>query len=126
MHQEYKTAMPALELSHVEWKNAPHSVRITKPNGNVLDISAGDFIQVKQSIFKVDEFFGNPKDIGPTYFSYREFDTSTKSFIEIPFSLKMGSKAFIICHPSGISKYGYHFSEDEWSSIIVCETNHTN
>ena len=118
--------MSALEFSHVEWKNAPHSVRITKPNGTILDISAGDFIQVKDSIFKVDEFFGDPNDIGPTYFSYREFDTITKSFINIPFSLKMGFKAYIICHPCGISKYGHHFSDDEWSSIIVCETDPTN
>jgi len=115
-----------LDLSYVAWKNAPNSVRITKPNGVILDISAGDFIQVKEYIFKVDEFFGNPNDIGPIYFSYREFDICTKSFIEIPFSLKMGSKAFIICYPCGISKYGHHFSNDEWSSIVVCETDPTN
>ena len=114
------------DLSYVAWKDAPNSVTLTKPNGNVLAISAGDFIQVNESIFKVDEFFGRPEDIGPVYFSYREFDTSTKSFIEIPFSLKTGSKSFIICYPCGIEKYGYHLNNDDWSSIVVCETDPTN
>jgi len=113
-------------LSHVTWKNAPSSIRITKPSGDIVDVSEGDFIQVKESIFKVDEFFGDSNDTGPIYFSYREFDTSTKSYIQIPFSLKMGSKAYIICYPCGISKYGHHFSDDEWSSIVVCETDPTN
>jgi hypothetical protein len=118
--------MNTSDLSHIAWKDALNSVRLTKPNGDVLDISVGDFIKVKDSIFKVDEFFGNPKDIGPVYFSYREFDTSSKSFIEIPFSLKTGSKSFIICYPCGTSKYGFHLNNDEWSSIVVCETDPTN
>jgi hypothetical protein len=114
------------DLSHVAWKDAPNSVILTKPNGNVLEISAGDFIKLNNCILKVDEFFGNPKDIGPVYFSYREFDTYTKSFIEIPFSLKTGTKSFIICYPCGTAKYGFHLNNDEWSSIVVCETDPTN
>ena len=47
------------DLSHVAWKDAPNSVILTKPNGNVLEISAGDFIKLNDSILKVDEFFGN-------------------------------------------------------------------
>ena len=34
---------------HVEWKNAPNSVRILKPNGESIDINVGDFINIKES-----------------------------------------------------------------------------
>jgi hypothetical protein len=113
-------------LPHVEWNNAPNSVRIKKINGDVTNISSGDFISFStyqsdlKIFFKVDEFVGNPNDIGPMYFVYREYDINTKKFIEPSFSLKMGNSSYIICYPAGISKYGYHLNNDEWASIAVC------
>ena len=116
-------------LPHVEWNDAPNSVRVQKTDGNFIDISVGDFISICEYpsnvkvIYKVDEFIGTPNQIGPLYFVYREYDINTKMFIEKPFSLKIGNISYIICYPDGITKYGYHLNNDEWSSIVVCNSD---
>ena len=116
-----------MDLTHVEWKDAPNSVTIKKPNGEIIDMEVGNFISIRDSLsgkevfFKIDAFYGSENDIGPISFDYREVDTKNKCFFETPFCFKMGSKTFIICYPSGISKYGYHLNNDEWSSIVICK-----
>ena len=113
------------KLPHIEWKEYPNSAKITKPNGDVVYIKIGDFIHIKSKneFLKIDEFYGNPDEIGPVYFSYRDIDMDKKSFIEIPFSLKTGVKNFMICYPSGFKKYGFHLNNEDWSSIVVCDSN---
>ena len=113
---------------YVEWKDSPTSVQIRKPNGDMIDLSVGDFISVKDKLsnrdvfFKIDEFVGDITQVGPIYFVYREFDTISKSFIEPSFSLKMGTKNYMICYPCGNSNYGYHLNKNEWSSIKICDS----
>jgi hypothetical protein len=112
---------------YVQWKDSPISVQIRKPNGDMIDLSVGDLISVKQErsdrniFFKIDEFVGDITQVGPVYFVYREFDTINKCFIEPSFSLKMGTKNYMICYPSGNSNYGYHLNKNEWSSIKICD-----
>jgi len=113
------------KLPHIEWKEYANSAKITKPNGDVVYIKTGDFIHIESTnlFFKIDEFYGSPNDIGPLYFSYRDIDMDKKSFVEIPFSLKTGGKNFMICYPSGLTKYGHHLNNEDWSSIVVCDSN---
>jgi len=112
---------------YVEWKEAPNSVQIRKPNGQILELSVGNLISIKEQrsdrniYFKIDAFVGDQNEIGPVCFDYREFDITNKCFIEPPFSLKMGNKSWIICYPAGIQKYGYHLNNNEWSSITICD-----
>jgi hypothetical protein len=114
-------------LPYVEWKEAPNSVQIRKPNGENLELSVGDLISIKDQqsnnniYFKIDAFVGDQNEIGPVCFDYREFDITNKCFIEPLFSLKMGNKSWIICYPTGIQKYGYHLNNNEWSSITICD-----
>ena len=112
---------------YVEWKEAPNSVQIRKPNGQILELSVGNLISIKEQrsdrniYFKIDAFVGDQNEIGPVCFDYREFDIINKCFIKSPFSLKMGNKSWIICYPSGITKYGYHLNSNEWCSITICD-----
>jgi hypothetical protein len=113
---------------YVEWKNAPNSIQIRKPNGHIIELSVGNLICIKKHrsdrniYFKIDSFVGDQDEIGPICFNYREFDITNKCFIEPTFSLKMGNKSWIICYPAGITKYGYHLNSNEWSSITICES----
>ena len=117
------------QLPHVEWKEPLKSIRILNTNGNVIDVEAGNIISICKSssepnvFFKIDEFFGNSSEIGPTSFSYREIDIIKKEFVEIQFSLKTGGKTYIICYPSGIKKYGFHLTNEQWCSIALCNSD---
>jgi hypothetical protein len=112
---------------YVQWKEAPNSVQIRKPNGQILELSVGNLISIKKQVsdrniyFKIDAFVGDQNEIGPVCFDYREFDITNKCFIESPFSLKMGNKSWIVCYPTGIKKYGYHLNNNEWSSITISD-----
>lgn len=86
------------QLPQIEWKEPHKSIRILKTNGNV-------------------------SEIGPTCFAYREIDVIKKEFIETHFSLKTGGKRYIICYPSGITKYGLHLSNEEWCSVAICKSD---
>ena len=60
-----------MDLPRVEWKNAPNSVTIKKPNGEIIDMEVGNYISVRDSpsgkevFFKIDAFYGSENDIGP-------------------------------------------------------------
>lgn len=108
------------DLAYVQWKHAPTSARIFKPNGMVTDVSVGDFITTlfpSEFCFRIDEWRGDWKADGPTCFLYTVFDMKSKKIIEHEFTLKMGSTRHIICYPFGIAKYGNILSNNAWSSL---------
>jgi hypothetical protein len=117
------------QLPHIEWKEPLKSIRILNTNGTVLDVEVGNIISICKSssklnaFFKIDEFFGSVSEIGPTCFAYREIDIVKKEFVETKFSLKTGGKRYIICYPSGITKYGFHLSNEEWCSVAICKSD---
>jgi len=117
------------ELTHVEWKEPLKSIRVLKTDDNVVDLEAGNIISICKCssepnvFFKIDEFFGSQSEIGPTCFSYREIDIIKKEFVETKFSLRTGGKTYIICYPSGIAKYGFHLSNEEWCSVSICNSD---
>ena len=108
------------ELPHVQWVCAPWSVRVFQPNGNVIRLCVGDFISTSfpsEFCFRIDEWQGDVGVDGPTRFSYTVFDMKKKEFIEHAFSLKMGTKRYIVCYPFGLMKYGNHLNREAWSAI---------
>ena len=110
----------ASDLPYVQWKNAPTSARIFKPNGRVTDFCTGDFFTTSISTefcFRIDSWGGDATADGPMFFTYSIFDMNTRSIVEQKFTLKMGTTRRIICYPFGIAKYGNHLNNDEWSAI---------
>jgi hypothetical protein len=109
------------EIPYVQWEDAPISVRIFQPNGNVTRVCAGDFISTSFPMsfcFRIDEWKGDWVVDGPTCFTYTIFDMKTRELIEHAFSWKMGTKRHIVCYPFGIMKYGNHLNKEAWSALV--------
>ncbi len=109
------------EIPYVQWDDAPISVRIFQPNGNVTRVCAGDFICTSfpnRFCFRIDEWNGDCVVDGPTCFTYTIFDMKTRELIEHAFSMKMGTKRQIVCYPFGIMKYGNHLNKEAWSALV--------
>jgi hypothetical protein len=109
------------DLAYTQWERAPVSVQIFQPNGDVTRFRVGDFIGTLHpaACFRIDAFRGDAAMYGPTCFEYTVFDTRTGAIVEHAFSMKMGTKRHIVCYPCGIMTYGNHFTNEEWSALVL-------
>lgn len=105
---------------YVQWKRAPTSARIFKPNGAVTDVSVGDFFTTSypnEFCFRIDAWGGDVTADGPMFFTYSLFDMKKRAMIEHEFTLHMGTTRRIMCYPFGMAKSGNHLNNEAWSAV---------